>query len=241
MPDLDLKNHPEILELYKTNPIEAVKQAAEIQSAPTVDKLKLMIDKQAADGKVKMAAIDNYRGPDGKYADGTEFVGIPYLSDAQIEHLQAYGMKDGKNVEFFVNSGSVKDATKKSGYTALQLNFEHEDGSFSEWQTRGHSVNEFAGREHPLYKIRQGADLTAGRAELKEAYAPITEAINNLSDAEYKEHTTFLNHQNLYLRKSELGFDVTAPVLDEKFNPILNAEGLEKSHDDVEAAKKLIK
>ena len=221
--DFNYKDHPDIVEVYKTDPEKAYKMAAERQSAQFAKNIENLIIQQAqGKSEISAAKISNYMGKDG----------IPYLSKEQIEHINFVAAQHGVDL-------NIKDPSPKvrpSGYTAYQMNFKTKDGFTYEWQLRGSEINEFAECEHVPYDIRQGKDVTGGRKELEQLYKPIEDVIHNLTDDQFNRYNDYLTAHYKHLRKLELGFDSTAPKLEDygdfgALDKRLSAENLEALHD----------
>ena len=71
----DFTKHPDVAKLIKEGKMEeAYIRAAELQSEPTVQRLKAVIDKQAKGTGLSISRLSNYIGQDG----------IPYLSERQL-------------------------------------------------------------------------------------------------------------------------------------------------------------
>ena len=120
------------------------------------------------------------------------------------------------------------------------MNFETKDGDVFEWQLRGEKVNVFGEAEHVPYDLRTGKDISAGNPELAKFYEPIEDLLSkeNMTEAEFDEYNAYLTAHYEHLRKLELGFDSTPPILPEKFDKRLSAENLELLHDYAEKVKK---
>ena len=245
----DFTNHPDVQALLKAGDEHgAILRAAELQSQPMVDNIKQLLSNYAA-GKTdtKLTRISNYMGKDG----------IPYFSERQLEEIQRHAAslkihdfsivsRIDENDPHFTPE-EIKAANKKattkvrgSGYTALQMNFETKDGDVFEWQLRGEKVNVFGEAEHVPYDLRTGKDISAGNPELAKFYEPIEDLLSkeNMTEAEFDEYNAYLTAHYEHLRKLELGFESTAPVLPEKFDKRLSAENLERLHDYAEKVKK---
>ncbi len=245
----DFTNHPDVQALLKAGDERgAILRAAELQSQPMVDNIKQLLSNYAA-GKTdtKLTRISNYMGKDG----------IPYFSERQLEEIQRHAAslkihdfsivtRIDENDPHFTPE-EIKAANKKattkvrgSGYTALQMNFETKDGDVFEWQLRGEKVNVFGEAEHVPYDLRTGKDISAGNPELAKFYEPIEDLLSkeNMTEAEFDEYNAYLTAHYEHLRKLELGFESTAPVLPEKFDKRLSAENLERLHDYAEKVKK---
>ena len=119
------------------------------------------------------------------------------------------------------------------------MNFETKDGYIFEWQLRGEEVNTFAECEHVPYDLREKKDVTGGREYLKELYKPIKETVENLNDTQFNQYNQYLTAHYEHLRKLELGFDSTAPKLEDYglTDPKLKAENLELLHELAEKLK----
>ena len=242
-------NHPDVQRLLKAGDEHgAMLRAAELQSQPMVDNIKEMITKYAK-GEIdtKITRINNYMGKDG----------IPYFSERQLEEIQRHAANN--NIYDFsivtrideddahYSSSEIKENNKKattkvrdSGYTALQMNFETKDGQVFEWQLRGDKVNVFGEAEHVPYDLRTGKDISSGNPELAEFYAPIKELLSeeNMSAEDFNDYNNYLTDYYLHLRKLELGFESSEPVLPDKFDIRLKAQNLELLHDFAEQVKK---
>ncbi len=242
-------NHPDVQKLLKTGDEHgAMLRAAELQSQPMVDNIKEIITKYAK-GEIdtKITRINNYMGKDG----------IPYFSERQLEEIQRHAANN--NIYDFsivtrideddahYSSSEIKENNKKattkvrdSGYTALQMNFETKDGQVFEWQLRGDKVNVFGEAEHVPYDLRTGKDISSGNPELAEFYAPIKELLSeeNMSAEDFNDYNNYLTDYYLHLRKLELGFESSEPVLPDKFDIRLKAQNLELLHDFAEQVKK---
>ena len=227
--DFDYKKHPDIVEMYKKDPKKAIQIASERQSEEYVQKVMNVIKMQAknpTDAPLSAINISNYMGKDG----------IPYFSAKQVAVLRDYAAQFG--IELNVKDKLTK--VRASGYTALQMNFVTKDGFTFEWQLRGSKVNTFAECEHVPYDIREGKDVTGGKKILERLYAPIKDAVEHLDDKQYEKYNNYLTAHYEHLRKQELGFESTAPVLEDfgLNDPKLKAENLELLHDLADALKK---
>ena len=217
MEDFDYKQYPELVELYKTDPQKAIRLAAEMQSEQYVKSVENIILQQAnGTSPINAIKISNYMGKDG----------ISYFSDKQVAYLRDLAAKH--DIDLDVGSKTTK--VRASGYTALQMNFTTKDGATYEWQLRGSKVNEFAECEHVPYDIRENKDVTGGREILKELYSPIENIVKGLSADDFDEYNNYLTAHYEHLRKLELGFESSAPILPLKFDKRLSAENLENLH-----------
>ena len=149
-----------------------------------------------------------------------------------------YGRIDAK-------AHNKKAATKvrDSGYTALQLNFKNKaDGKIFEWQFRGDKVTVFAEAEHVPYDLRTGKDIISAHPELEPLYTPIKELLSKeaMTEEQFNNYNKYLTAHYEHLRKSELGFESTAPKLEDfgNFDNRLSAENLELLHEVSEKLKK---
>ena len=245
----DYAKHPDVQRLLKSGDEHgAMLRAAELQSEPMVENIKKMITGYAkGEISTKITRLNNYMGKDG----------IPYFSERQLEEIQRHAANN--NIYDFsivtrideddahYSSSEIKENNKKattkvrdSGYTALQMNFETKDGQVFEWQLRGDKVNVFGEAEHVPYDLRTGKDISAGNPELEEFYAPIKELLSkeNMSAEDFNDYNNYLTDYYLHLRKLELGFESSEPVLPDKFDIRLKAQNLELLHDFAEQVKK---
>lgn len=247
----DFTTHPEVKALIEAGDIKGAQlRAAELQSAPALEKLKGMILSQAQ-GKegLETARISNYVSENG----------IPYFSEAQLAELKQFGAQHGVNIDYVVKvdksdplysqmkAEGKKPTTKAqpSGYTALQINFKTKTGEIMEWQFRGDKVNEFAEGEHIPYDLRTNKNIIGEHKELEPLYNPIKELLSKetMSEETYKEYNRYLTDYYTHLRKLELGFESTEPKLEDygkgfKFDARLKAENLVKLHEVAEKLKK---
>ena len=246
----DFTKHPEVAKLIKEGKMkEAQTRAAELQSEPTLNKLKVIIDKESAGNKtLSIERISNYKGKDG----------IPYFSDRQLADLKLYAEQHGVKLNYVVRAAesdpkfaqmqqdyaNQKEATKvrESGYTALQINFKLTNGQVFEWQFRGDKVNVFAEAEHVPYDLRTGKDIISAHPEVKPLYEPIQELLskNSMTDTQFTKYNEYLTDYYKHLRKLELGFESTEPKLSDYGNldKRLSGKNLENLHTCAEEIKK---
>lgn len=247
----NFEKHPDVVKLLQSGDTKgALLRAAELQSQPAVEKLKSLIDKQArGESDIELTRISNYKGADG----------IPYLSEAQLADIKQFAFERGIKLDFVTRiepddpmygridtkAHNKKAATKvrDSGYTALQLNFKNKaDGKIFEWQFRGDKVTVFAEAEHVPYDLRTGKDIISAHPELEPLYTPIKELLSKeaMTEEQFDNYNKYLTAHYEHLRKSELGFESTAPKLKDfgNFDKRLSAENLELLHDVSEKLKK---
>lgn len=224
--DFDYTKYPEIVEMYKKDPEQAYRMAAKKQSEHIIEKLEKLIEKQLNNGDFSMVTISNYKGKDG----------LPYLSTEQINKLCEFAKQKGIILDIKTDETGSMENIKGSGYTALQMNLKYKDGTVIEWQTRGKDVDKFAEAEHVMYDSRQEKDITGGREQLKELYAPYEKAAQGMEKDDFAEYMDYLTQYYKQLRLKELGFPVIFPKLPAKFgtNPDISAEGLLKLHEEKE-------
>ncbi len=226
MDDFNYKQYPEIVEMYKKDPEQAYRMAAKKQSEHIIKNLEKLIEKQLTNGDFSMVTISNYKGKDG----------LPYLSTEQINELCEFAKQKGITLDVKIDETGSMENIKGSGYTALQMNLKYKDGTVIEWQTRGQDVDNFAEAEHVMYDSRQEKDITGGREQLKELYAPYEKAAQDMETEDFADYMDYLTNYYKQLRLKELGFPVIFPKLPAKFgtNPDISAEGLLKLHDEKE-------
>ena len=226
MDDFDYKQYPEIVEMYKKDPEQAYRMAAKKQSEHIIKNLEKLIEKQLTNGDFSMVTISNYKGKNG----------LPYLSTEQINELCEFAKQKGITLDVKIDETGSMENIKGSGYTALQMNLKYKDGTVIEWQTRGQDVDNFAEAEHVMYDSRQEKDITGGREQLKELYAPYEKAAQDMETEDFADYMDYLTNYYKQLRLKELGFPVIFPKLPAKFgtNPDISAEGLLKLHDEKE-------
>lgn len=242
--------HSDVVKLLQAGDKKGAQlRAAELQSQPTVDKLKALIDKQSkGESDIEITRISNYKGADG----------IPYLSEAQLADIKQFAFDRGIQLDYVTRieaddpmfsqidakAHNKKAATKvrDSGYTALQLNFKNKaDGQIFEWQFRGDKVTVFAEAEHVPYDLRTGKNITSAHPELEPLYAPIQELLSKeaMTEAQFNKYNEYLTAHYEHLRKLELGFESTEPRLEDygNFDKRLHARSLEYLHDAAEKIK----
>ena len=245
----DFTKHPDVAKLIKEGKMEeAYIRAAELQSEPSVQRLKAVIDKQARVTGLSIARLSNYMGQDG----------IPYLSERQLADLKWYAERRGVKLDYAVRADETdpmfakmnqeaydaKNPTKirKSGYTALQINFKLPSGQIFEWQFRGDKVNIFAEAEHVPYDLRTGKDIIAAHPELEPLYKPMEKLLSpsTMSDPQFKKYNQYLTDYYKHLRKLELGFDSVEPKLSDygDLDVRLSGKNLENLHLCAEDIKK---
>lgn len=246
----DFTKHPEVAKLIKEGKMEEAQiRAAELQSEPTLNKLKAIIDKESAGNKtLSIERISNYKGKDG----------IPYFSDKQLADLKLYAEQHGVKLNYVVRAAESdpkfaqmkqdyakqKEATKirESGYTALQINFKLSNGQVFEWQFRGDKVNVFAEAEHVPYDLRTGKDIISAHPEVKPLYEPIQKLLSkeSMTDTQFTKYNEYLTDYYKHLRKLELGFKSTDPKLSDYGNldKRLSGKNLENLHTCAEEIKK---
>lgn len=226
MGDFKYKQYPEIVEMYKKDPEQAYRMAAKKQSEHIIKNLEKLIEKQLTNGDFSMVTISNYKGKNG----------LPYLSTEQINELCEFAKQKGITLDVKIDETGSMENIKGSGYTALQMNLKYKDGTVIEWQTRGKDVDKFAEAEHVMYDSRQEKDITGGREQLKELYAPYEKAAQDMETEDFADYMDYLTNYYKQLRLKELGFPVIFPKLPAKFgtNPDISADGLIKLHDEKE-------
>lgn len=210
--------------------------------------MKAVIDKQAKGTGLSIARLSNYMGQDG----------IPYLSERQLADLKWYAERRGVKLDYAVRADETdpmfakmnqeaydaKNPTKirKSGYTALQINFKLPSGQIFEWQFRGDKVNIFAEAEHVPYDLRTGKDIIAAHPELEPLYKPMEKLLSpsTMSDPQFKKYNQYLTDYYKHLRKLELGFDSVEPKLSDygDLDVRLSGKNLENLHLCAEDIKK---
>lgn len=258
----DYANHPEIKKILEEGNYsdaayrKAELRAAELQSQPAVEMLKEAMRKAVEEGKdLKAVRISNYSSEDG----------IPIFSQFQLAELKQYGARLGLDVEFirlakeinpkaesdFIDGSSTKQ--QPSGYTALQINFETKAGEIIEWQYRGELVNKFAEAEHLPYDLRTGKHPWNQIPELEAIYKPIADLLEKevMPKHAYAQLNKYFTDYYTHLRRLELGFESTAPKLEDyqkykdengiertfEFDKRLSAENLMILHDYAEGIK----
>ncbi len=226
MGNFNYKQYPEIVEMYKKDPEQAYRMAAKKQSEHIIKNLEKLIEKQLTNGDFSMVTISNYKGKNG----------LPYLSTEQINELCEFAKQKGITLDVKIDETGSMENIKGSGYTALQMNLKYKDGTVIEWQTRGKDVDKFAEAEHVMYDSRQEKDITGGREQLKELYAPYEKAAQDMETEDFADYMDYLTNYYKQLRLKELGFPVIYPKLPAKFgtNPDISADGLIKLHDEKE-------
>ena len=226
MGNFNYKQYPEIVEMYKKDPEQAYRMAAKKQSEHIIKNLEKLIEKQLTNGDFSMVTISNYKGKNG----------LPYLSTEQINELCEFAKQKGITLDVKIDETGSMENIKGSGYTALQMNLKYKDGTVIEWQTRGKYVDKFAEAEHVMYDSRQEKDITGGREQLKELYAPYEKAAQDMETEDFADYMDYLTNYYKQLRLKELGFPVIFPKLPAKFgtNPDISADGLIKLHDEKE-------
>lgn len=246
----DFTTHPDVAKLIKEGKMQAAQmRAAELQSEPTLNRLKTIIDKESAGNKtLSIERISNYKGKDG----------IPYFSDRQLADLKLYAEQRGVKLNYVVRAAesdpkfsqmkqeyaNQKEATKvrDSGYTALQINFKLTNGQVFEWQFRGDKINIFAEAEHVPYDLRTGKDIISAHPEVEPLYKPIEKllSVDSMKPEQYNKYNEYLTDYYKHLRKLELGFNSTEPKLSDygNFDNRLSAKNLENLHICAEEIKK---
>ncbi len=244
---INLKEHPEVKALLDAGKEkEAILRAAEIQSAPTLEKLKGMIVRMGnGTADLHIDRISNYVSKDG----------VPYFSEKQLAELKQCATRNGVELQITtkleaddVKAGQVdfnyKPTTKNqpSGYTALQINFRTKQGETLEWQCRGKLVGAFAEGEHIPYDLRTGKNIVGDHPELKGLYEPIEALLDPqvMPKEEFSQYNKYLNAYYEYLRKTELGFKAEEPKLSNfgDFDVRLEAQNLVHLHEVADKLKK---
>ncbi len=247
---MDFTSHPEVKRCVEEGDMQtALQKAVELESAHVLECLKQYIDNFAAGKtKLKLIKISNYVGENG----------IPYFTEKQLNELKVYADAKGVKLPIFERVNTLaeringesndiyapKSTTKirESGYTALQMNFEAENGFIYEWQNRGEKVNEFAEGEHVPYDLRTNKDIIGSHKELESIYQPMKDILTNkevFSDEMFTEYNNYLTAYYEYLRLEELGFNdgKNPPKLPSGFDARLRAENLILLHKYAEKIK----
>ena len=239
-------DHPEVKELLeKGDTKSAINKAVELESDYVLQGLMKIVDKMA-DGtaEIKLTRVANYMGEDG----------IPYFTESQLNKLRAHAAERGIEIPIISRVVDAKDRAsinnvysdeastkiRKSGYTALQMNFETKDGDIFEWQYRGDKLNDFGEGEHVPYDLRTGKDIIGKDVVLKPLYEPMKNLLTNkdiMPDDLYKEYNAYLTAHYKYLRLTELGFDAEEPKLPKGIDERLRAENLILLHDVADRLK----
>lgn len=171
-------------------------------------------------GDVQLLEINNLRGP------GSD--ALPYLTQDDVERLRmAVSTKrwalppEQRGPQLNVLDGP--NATKSSGYTTTQLNMQlrnPETGEFDlpqlELQIRGEQVHAFYAIEHLVYDIRQGKNIYKNhevQSYLEKDMQPLLEAIETMSQEQFKTFSEYLSQYYLYCRRQESGYVVPEPKL----------------------------
>lgn len=223
--------------------------------ATQMDELVEHLANATRNGKIKILAIDNYRG------EGID----PYFSSDHIDALREAAKANHSDLHSFEGFGSWKvcNDVKDSGYTTSQINIQYQDGSLGEFQIRGKGVQKLAGIEHIPYDLRQKKDLSGGNPILKKLYKPLEKDVKLLSNEGYDKYNNYLNALYKYYRQTESGaetlskpkitdfieakpseFIESADQSPKTFNKIvkmLDIDNIEKLHDDAEWLKAIPK
>ena len=240
-------NHPEVKELLEKGDIKSAQlKAVELESDYVLQGLMGIIDKMA-DGTadIKLTRVANYMGEDG----------IPYFTENQLNKLRNHAYSKGIDIPIVERTTNAAERVsaddiynenastkiRKSGYTALQMNFVTKDGDIFEWQYRGDKLNDFGEGEHVPYDLRTGKDIIGNDKVLTPLYEPMKELLQNkdiMPDNLYKEYNAYLTAHYKYLRLTELGFEAEKPKLPKGIDERLRADNLILLHDIADKLKK---
>lgn len=173
---------------------------------------------------LKLTRICNYKGLDGiPYYSDDQMVSLGKLSLATKEDIVVQHCPSTINLKKYGTEAltkSQKSAIKDSGYITTQMNVTLPDGTLAEVQFRG--ANFFAEFEHIAYDSRQLKNT------LGKTFDNYKNAIQSLSEKEYKEYNKYLRECYNYYRNKELGIMVgLKPKLPERFPKILSQESME--------------
>ncbi len=184
-------------------------------SPKKIEKLVTSLEKAAKDGKIEILEIENYRGSNHKFYNNNEY----YFTEKQMNRL-------GK----FCDKTKIKNESKSSGYTAVQLKVKPKNGKVLELQIRGKEVNNVGDWEHIPYDIRQGKDIAKGNNELGCKLADVRNAANKLSKTQKTQYQKYIYENYMYAQAQEFGKTMTAPKLPDGINPVLSSDNLSKLH-----------
>lgn len=191
-------------------------------SEASMNKLVNSLVKAARRGDIEIIEIENYKGCNSKYSDGSQY----YFTQEQMNAL--------KNANKKVKT-KIMNKNKASGYSAVQLQVKTKYGNILELQISGDKMRSFADVEHFPYDLRQNKDIAKGNNKIGILSAKVKNAIQNLSEEQYKIYQKYIYDNYIYAQAKEFG----------KVNEIsvkLNAEGeveLPKGIDEVLSAKSL--
>lgn len=184
-----------------------------------IDKLVNSLAESAKKGDIEILEVENYRAANPKYpGQETQF----YFSEEQVRRLSEASESLTENF-----------ATKKSGYTAVQLKIRPKGGKVIELQIRGRNVDAFADLEHIPYDLRQGKDIAKGNNSMGIILSPIKKAINGLSKEQLAQYNQYIYDQYVYAQKTEFGLEATPPKFPENINPVLSIEHLSKTYEQI--------
>ena len=216
-------------------------------SAESVEQVFQKVLDAIDSGKVKLTTINNYCGK------GLE----PYFTPQQIEQIYARCKAQGYE-PYIVSpvttaSGSITtdydfhplEAEKPSGYTTVQMNFVHNNGLVSEFQIRGHAINELAESEHIIYDIREKKDITKGDPEIASITKDVIKLIKEMdlaSNAKIKAaYSNYLTQCYEYARMSETGTAGEKPQLPPGIDDRLSIENIIALHHQISLISSKVK
>ena len=208
-------------------------------SSEAVEKVFQKVLNAIDSGKVKLSTINNYCGK------GME----PYFTPQQIEqiylHCKAQGYEPYIVSPIKTPSASIDtdydfhplEAEKPSGYTTVQMNFVHSNGFVSEFQIRGHAINELAESEHIIYDIREGKDITKKDPEIAAIAQDVIQLIKKMDlkeNAYIKEqYSNYLTKCYEYAKISETNPTAQKPELPEYIDQRLGIENIIELHHKI--------
>lgn len=158
--------------------------------------------------EMRITGINNYHGPN---------ITSGYFTDEQIKQIQNAiifrrnqdvkdGVLTGDKKDVSVITGTHEKATKPTGYAALQMNVRFGNGALGEIQIRGPYMDRIAEKEHIVYDIKQGKNVS-------EKYTEIKNIILNLSDENRAIYDEYWRLMFEYAFLKDFGYDCEMPTL----------------------------
>lgn len=209
---MQIKKDPKFAKSYIEDLLGA-RLALEDVSAESIDEIVASLSDSIKKGDIELLEIENYRGANKNYEGETQF----YFSEDQVKKLREAA---GLPIEKF--------ASKKSGYTAVQLKIKPRGCKVLELQIRGKHVDEFADIEHLPYDLSQGKDVSKGNNQLGILLSPIQKAVKGLSKEQLHQYNQYIYENYVYSQHLEFGIEATKPKLPEGIDPVLSSENLLK-------------
>ena len=188
-------------------------------SPAAMDKLVSSLCEAVKKGDIEITEIENYHG----FNENRKGLNDAYFSDSQIEKLQ----KASGGIDI------IRNESKASGYTAVQLKVRPKNGKVVELQIRGREVDRVSDLEHYPYDVASGKDIANGNNKAGILLAKLRKAVKHLTQQDKDKYQEYFYNEYIYAQAKELGKPAIKPVLPEGLDPILSMENIEILYEQI--------